>query len=46
MLRIKNLTASVNDKKIIDGLNLDINNGEIHVLMGQNGVGKSTLSNI
>ncbi len=46
MLQIKDLTASVSDKKIIDGLNLEINDGEIHVLMGQNGVGKSTICKV
>ena len=46
MLQIKNLTASVEDKKIIDGLNLEINDGEVHVLMGSNGVGKSTICKI
>ena len=43
MLQIKELTASVNNKIIIDKLNLEINDGEIHVLMGPNGVGKSTI---
>ena len=46
MLQIKDLVASVNDKKIIDGFNLDINDGEIHVLMGPNGVGKSTICKV
>lgn len=46
MLQIKDLVASVNDKKIIDGLNLNINDGEIHVLMGPNGVGKSTICKV
>jgi len=46
MLQIKDLVASVNDKKIIDGLNLEINDGEIHVLMGPNGVGKSTICKV
>lgn len=43
MLQIKDLSASVDNKKIIDGFNLEINDGEIHVLMGPNGVGKSTI---
>ena len=43
MLQIKDLCASVENKKIIDGLNLEINDGEVHVLMGPNGVGKSTI---
>lgn len=46
MLQIKNLTASVEDKLIIDGLNLEIPDGEIHVLMGPNGVGKSTICKV
>lgn len=46
MLQIKDLHASVENKKIINGLNLEINDGEIHVLMGPNGVGKSTICKI
>ena len=46
MLQIKNLTASVGDKQIIDGLDLEINDGEIHALMGSNGVGKSTICKV
>lgn len=46
MLQIKDLTASVNDKKIINGLNLEIDDGEVHVLMGPNGVGKSTICKV
>ena len=45
MLNISNLHVSVEGKKIIRGLNLNINSGEIHVIMGPNGSGKSTLSN-
>ena len=45
MLNISNLHVSVEGKKIIRGINLNINSGEIHVIMGQNGSGKSTLSN-
>jgi len=44
MLDIKNLYASINDSKIIKGTDLKINKGEIHVIMGQNGSGKSSLS--
>jgi Fe-S cluster assembly ATP-binding protein len=46
MLRIERLTASVGDKTILDGLDLDIAAGEIHAVMGPNGAGKSTLSNV
>lgn len=43
MLEIKDLTVNVLDKKIIHDFNLTINDGEIHVLMGPNGTGKSTI---
>jgi Fe-S cluster assembly ATP-binding protein len=46
MLNIKNLNVRVNDKKILNNLNLDIKDGEIHALMGPNGTGKSTLSKV
>ena len=46
MLEIKELTASIDNKDIIKGLNLSIKPGEVHALMGPNGSGKSTLSNI
>lgn len=43
-LQIENLSVKVDNKKILKSFNLDINNGEIHAIMGPNGVGKSTLS--
>ena len=43
-IEIKDLKVDVLDKTIIDGLNLKINPGEIHAIMGPNGTGKSTLS--
>ena len=46
MLQLKNLKASINDKPIIKGLNLEIKPGEVHAIMGPNGSGKSTLANV
>lgn len=46
MLEIKNLHAKVGEKEILKGVDLTINDGEIHALMGTNGAGKSTLSNV
>ena len=46
MLTIKNLRASVEGKSILNGINLEINAGEVHAIMGPNGSGKSTLANV
>jgi len=46
MLSIQNLKAKIDNKEILKGLNLKINAGEVHAIMGPNWSGKSTLSNI
>ncbi len=46
MLKINDLCVNVGDKKILNNLNLNINDGEVHVIMGPNGTGKSTLSKV
>jgi len=46
MLDIKDLHASVEDKDVLQGLNLKVNAGEVHAIMGPNGAGKSSLSKV
>lgn len=46
MLSIKKLNVCVDEKKVLNNFDLDIEDGSIHVIMGPNGVGKSTLSRV
>lgn len=46
LLEIKNLRVNVDEKEIIKSLDLKVNYGEVHVVMGPNGTGKSTLANV
>ena len=45
-LKIENLNVEIENKKILNDLNLEVKSGEIHVIMGPNGTGKSTLSKV
>ncbi|MCL2246686.1 MAG: Fe-S cluster assembly ATPase SufC [Lentimicrobiaceae bacterium] len=46
LLKIENLHVSIKGKEILKGINLEVNRGEVHAIMGPNGTGKSTLASV
>ena len=46
MIKIENLYVNIEEKEILKGINLGVKPGELHVIMGRNGTGKSTLANV
>lgn len=46
LLEVKNLKVKIDDKEILNGLNLSVKKGEVHAIMGPNGSGKSTLASV
>ncbi|MCR5720271.1 MAG: Fe-S cluster assembly ATPase SufC [Lachnospiraceae bacterium] len=46
LLKVENLCAGIEEKEILKGVSIEVNPGEVHVIMGPNGAGKSTLGNL